>query len=417
MLVGYVLLSVAAVGLVTCTGFFSLLLVASSRFRRRRVPEISAERFPPVTLLKPLCGSEPNLRANIASFFDQEYPVFEIVFGARSLDDPALSVVEEVRKDYPFVPVKVVISGEPAAANAKICSLQNMYAVARYDYLVISDSDVQVKPNYIREVVADLLDPEVGMTTCLYRGATSGGLWSRLEALGMSVEMTSGVLVSDLLEGMQFALGPTMAIRRDVLKAVGGFGPLAAYCADDYVLGQRVAESGKRVVLSKHVIDHVVVNRSVTASLLHQIRWMKSTRFSRPVGHAASVLSFAMPFGVLGLVAALAIGRPMLGVALLVIAALNRVLMALVAGWAVAGDVYAMRLCWLYPLRDLMGFGFWVCSFFGNVITWRGQEYRLELNGLMVPVSAARMNSGGIRYDEPVLPKRVKPSLAAERVS
>ncbi len=416
MYVGYGLLLVAAVGLVTCTGFLSLLLIASARFGRKRVPEIAADCFPPVTLLKPLCGSEPNLRANIASFFDQEYPEFEIIFGARSADDPALAVVEELRKDYPFVPVKVVISGEPTAANAKICSLQKMYAGARYDYLIMSDSDVQVKPNYIREVVSELLEPEVGITTCLYRGATSGGLWSRLEALGMSVEMTSGVLVADLLEGMQFALGPTMAIKRKVLDAIGGFGPLAVYCSDDYVLGQRVAQSGKRVVLSKHVIDHVVVNRSLAPSLLHQIRWMKSTRFSRPVGHAASVLSFAMPFGVLGLGAAMAVGWPRLGIALLGIAILNRVLMALVAGWGVVGDEHALRLCWLYPVRDLMGFGFWVGSFFGNVITWRGQQYRLELDGLMVPAES-RVSLSGIRYSEPRLPNPVESSLAAERVS
>ncbi len=315
MHLGYVLLVVAAAGLVTCTGFLSLLLIASSRFRRRRVPEVPADLFPPVTLLKPLYGIEPNLRANIASFFDQEYPTFEIIFGVRRLDDPALAVVEEVRRDYPSVPVQIVISGEPTEANAKICSMRKMYAAAHYDYLIISDSDVQVQSNYIREVVADLLDPDVGMATCLYRGATAGGLWSRLEALGMSVEMTSGVLVSDLLEGMQFALGPTMAIRREVLDAVGGFEPLAVYCADDYVLGQRVAQAGNRVVLSRHVIDHVVVNRSLRPSFVHQIRWMKSTRFSRPVGHAASVLSFAMPFGLLGLVAAMAVGRPMLGVA------------------------------------------------------------------------------------------------------
>ncbi len=133
MYLGYTLLFIAAVGLVTCTGFLSLLLVASSRFRRRKVPAISADRFPPVTLLKPLCGMEPNLRANIASFFDQEYPTFEIIFGVRSDDDPALAVVEDVRRDYPFVPVRIAISGEPTAANAKICSMQKMYAVARYD--------------------------------------------------------------------------------------------------------------------------------------------------------------------------------------------------------------------------------------------------------------------------------------------
>jgi len=416
MYFGYVLLLAAAAGLAACTGFLSLLLVASFRFRRRRVPEIPADHFPPVTLLKPLCGMEPNLRENIASFFDQEYPEFEIIFGTRTVDDPALAVVDEVRQDFPSVPVQIVVSGEPTEANAKVCSLQKMYSVARYDCLVISDSDVEVKPHYLREVVGPLTEPKVGMVTCAYRGTTNGGFWSRLEALGMSVEMTSGVLVADLLEGMNFALGPTMAIRREVLDAVGGFAPLAIYCADDYVLGQRVAESGNTVVLSTHVIDHVVVNRSLSASLLHQVRWMKSTRFSRPAGHVASVLSFAMPFGLLGFVAAMALGWPMLAVALITIAFLNRVAMAVVAGWGVVRDPHALRLCWLYPLRDLMGFGFWLCSFLGSNIVWRGQRYRLELNGLMVP-QAAPSPLGEFIYGDAPLRKRVESPLTVEQVS
>jgi len=416
MHLAYGLLFVAVAGLFTCTGFLVLSVLASFRFRRRGVPQVAADKFPPVTLLKPLCGMEPNLRANLASFFDQEYPTFEIIFGARSGHDPALALVEELRRQYPSVPVEIVVSGEPTEANAKICSMRKMYAAARYDYLVISDSDVQVKPNYIREVVAPLLSGEASMVTCLYRGVSSGGFWSRLEALGMSVEMTSGVLVSDLLEGMNFALGPTMAIRRDVLDAIGGFDPLAVYCADDYVLGQRVAESGNQVLLSTHVIDHVVVNRALQASLLHQVRWMKSTRFSRPVGHLSSVLSFAMPFGLLGLAAALALGNPPLGGILLLAAVLNRVILSLVAGWRIVGDPHALRLCWLYPLRDLMGFGFWLCSFLGSTIVWRGHRYRLELDGLMVPVEAS-MTVTEVRYRDSLLPEQVESGLAAERVS
>jgi ceramide glucosyltransferase len=411
----YVLLLVAAAGLVTCTGFLSLLLLASSRFRGRKVPELSAEEFPPVTLLKPLCGLEPNLESNLRSFFDQEYPIFELVFGARDFDDPALAIVESIRQQYPSVPVKVAVSGEPTRANAKICSLVKMYARASYDYLIISDSDVQVTPNYIREVVVPLLKPGVGMVTCLYRGLSTGGFWSRLEALGMSVEMTAGVMVANLLEGMKFALGPTMAIRRDVLDGIGGFEPLADYCSDDYLLGQRVAEHGSTVELSTHIIDHVVINRSLRPSLLHQVRWMKSTRFSRPIGHIASVLSFAMPSGLLGLGASLAIGRPILGSLFLLAAWTNRALMSVFAGWSVVHDRYALRDCWLYPLRDLMGFGFWLCSFLGSTITWRGEHYRLELDGLMVPVEAAGTTS--IRYyEDRLLPKAVEPSLAGERV-
>jgi ceramide glucosyltransferase len=259
-----------------------------------------------------------------------------------------------------------------------------MYARAAHDYLIISDSDVTVGPNYVAEVVQPLLDPNNGLVTCLYRGLPTGGLWSKLEALGMSVEMTSGAMVANLLEGMKFALGPTMAVRRDALDAVGGFEPLAEYCADDYVLGRKVAESGRRVVMSHHVIDHVVINRSFVCSMRHQIRWMKSTRFSRCAGHAGTVLTFATPFGVLGLLAAGALHHWALGAGLFAAAYLNRAVMAIVTGWGVVRDRRASRMAWLYPLRDLMGFTFWCASYSGGSILWRGEWYRLEDGGLMV---------------------------------
>jgi ceramide glucosyltransferase len=264
-----------------------------------------------------------------------------------------------------------------------------MYAQVAHDYLVISDSDVRVAASYLREVIRPLLDPNVGMVTCLYRGVPTGGIWSRLEALGMSIEMTAGVLVADMLEGMRFALGPTMATRRDVLQAVGGFEGLADYCADDYLLGQRIYESGRQVVLSQHVIEHFACNRSFKPSILHQLRWMKSTRFSRPVGHIGTVLTFAMPFGLLGAGAGIALGRPLLGLSLLAAAILNRLLMAVAAGWGAVHDRRSLRNCWLYPIRDLMGFFFWVGSFFGRRIVWRGDRYRLEYGGKMVRIGGA----------------------------
>jgi ceramide glucosyltransferase len=414
MYFAYVALLIATVGLITCTGFFGLLVLAGLRFRKGKVPEILAE-LPPVTLLKPLCGLEPNLEQNLRSFFRQKYRNFEIVFGMRNGDDPALTVVNRVRRQFPSVPVKVVFSGEPSHANAKVCSLTKMYAAARYDYLVISDSDVEVTPNYLREVVAPLLKPGVGMVTCLYRGVATGGFWSRLEALGMSVEMTAGVLAANLLEGMKFALGPTMAVRRDVLDAIGGFAPLADYCSDDYLLGQKVAELGSTVVLSRHVINHIVVNRSLLSSLQHQVRWTKSTRFSRPAGHVASVLSYAMPFGLLGLAACLALKRPLAGAAFLAGAFLNRVLMAVIAGWGVTRDRQSLHSCWLYPLRDLMGFGFWLFSFFGSTILWRGERYRLLAGGLMVPVVPQPIGlTRPAGFAERFLAE-IEPSLAGER--
>jgi ceramide glucosyltransferase len=198
--------------------------------------------------------------------------------------------------------------------------------------------------------------------------------------------MTSGAIVANLIEGMKFALGPTMAIRRDALDAVGGFEPLADYCADDYVLGHEVAESGRQVVMSHHVIDHVVINRRFACSMRHQIRWMKSTRFSRHAGHAGTALTFAMPFGLLALLAGGALHQWTIGIGLFAAAYLNRVLLSIVSGWGVVRDPRALQLAWLYPLRDLMGFAFWCASYAGRLIVWRGDWYRLEERGRMVLV-------------------------------
>jgi ceramide glucosyltransferase len=384
----HVFLYIGIAGLCTCTGFLVLVALALIRFRRTASSLSLNADLPPVTLLKPLCGLEPNLRENLVSFFDQQYPNFEIIFGMRDSSDPALKVLRSVQEDFPSVPVKVVFSGPPEWPNAKVWSLEKMRGQASHPHLIISDSDVFVAPNYIEEVVTPLLDPGIGLVTCIYRGVPTGGLWSRLEALGMSVEMTAGVLASDLLEGMTFALGPTMAMRSDVLDTIGGFEMLGDYCADDYVLGNLVHRAGWKVELSRHLIDHVVLNRSFRSSILHQIRWMKSSRFSRPAGHVSSVLSFAMPFSLLAAASALFMHRPSLAVTLLALGLLNRALMALLAGWKAVGDPNALRYFWLFPLRDFMGFCFWVLSFFGNTVLWRHQAYRLQAGGKMLPIHA-----------------------------
>jgi ceramide glucosyltransferase len=254
--------------------------------------------------------------------------------------------------------------------------------------MIISDSDVCVGPNYIRALVGPLLDRRVGMVTCVYRGVPTGRVWSWLEALGYSVEMTAGVIVANLLEGMTFALGPTMATRREVIEAVGGVGSLGEICSDDYVLGNRIAASGRKVLLSTEVIEHVCHHRGLKPSLQQQVRWMRSTRFSRPAGHFSSVLTFAMPFGILGLAAGAWAGHPGLGWALLAGVIVNRMVLAVAAGWGVVADRRALRYCWLYPVRDLMGFVFWCASYAGREIVWRGQRYRFLAGGAMRRVDA-----------------------------
>src|SRR5436190_3232315 len=225
----------AIVGFVSSTVYLGLALVGAARFRRSHSDATAApfEPIEPVTLLKPLHGMEPRLRENLESFFQQDYPEFEIFFGVRDNRDPALNVVREIASRYPDVPVSIALAGDPKWPNAKVHNLHSMLALASFDLLVISDSDVHVAPDYLRAVTAPLADRSVGLVTCLYRGVHTGGLWPRLEALGMSVELTSGVLVANMLEGMKFALGPTMATRREPLADAGGFEGLASYLADD----------------------------------------------------------------------------------------------------------------------------------------------------------------------------------------
>jgi ceramide glucosyltransferase len=198
-------------------------------------------------------------------------------------------------------------------------------------------------------------------------------------------------MIADLLEGMRFALGPTMAIRRDVLQAVGDFRVLADYCADDFVLGQKVAAAGYRVLLSHYAVDHVVLNQRLSDSLLHQVRWMKSTRFSRPRGHIGTGLTFAVPFGLLGAFAAASLGMPVLAITLLGYALLNRMAEALIAGRMVVRDPLTLRFFWLYPARDLLGFFLWCASFIGTRVCWRGETYRLEHGGKMVRAGVPRL--------------------------
>ncbi len=379
------LLAIAIFGTVTSTAYLLLVIAGVLRSARRRRELLKQPAYtPPVSVLKPVHGLEPNLHENLESFFRQDYPNFELIFCARREDDAALQIARQLSEKYPAVNVRILTSGEPPWTNAKLYSLEKMWKQAAHDLLVISDSDVRVSPDYLREITKPFANPKVGMTTCIFRGLPAGGFWTDLEALGYSVEMTSGVVVADLLEGMKFALGPTMVVRRECLEALGGFGFMADYCADDYILGNRVAESGMEVVLSHHSIDHMVFHHSFLSSMRHQVRWMRSTRFSRPKGHLGTVLTYAMPFGVLGLLTGWASGYSKLGIGLFLAAFVNRVIQSVFAGYIVAGDKKALTRAWLYPVRDLLGAFLWVGSYLSAEIDWRGEKYRLTTAGKML---------------------------------
>jgi ceramide glucosyltransferase len=386
----YALLAIAVFGLITSSVFTGMVLAAVPQYlRERRVAFAALDReprfAPPLSLLKPLHGAEPRLAAHLATFFEQDYPAYEVVFCARSPKDAGLEIARNVAARYPGVPVQLLFTGGiPDYINAKVASLELMEAAARHDIFVISDSDVRVTPDYLRSVALPFANPKVGGITCVYRGvAAEGGLWARLEAVGMSVEMTAGVLAARSLEGMQFALGPTMAFRRETIRRMGGFKVTADYCSDDFILGNETFKLGETVILSHHAIDHMVINSSFWQSMLHQARWMKSTRFSRPKGHFGTALTFSMPFGLLGFVAAMALHHTGLAIGLLVCAILSRLLLSVVVGNWVVRDSSWFNLLVLYPIRDLMGFLFWAASYTSSKIHWRGRKFQLLPGGRM----------------------------------
>jgi ceramide glucosyltransferase len=380
-----VLFGFGLLGLLTSTGYCALVLYAVAGFARRRrsIARKSKNFLQPVSLLKPLHGDEAGLEERLESFFRQEYPEYEILFCARQDGDAGLELARRVAARYPLIPVQFLTTGEPIYSNAKVSSLERMAFAARFEILTISDSDVQVGPGYLREVVAPFAEAGVGLVTCLYRGVAEGGLWSQLEACGMSVEMSAGVLVARWLEGMRFALGPTMAVRRGCVEEIGGFGSLGSYCADDFVLGKRVAELGYEVVLSDYVIDHVVLHERFAESVKHQVRWMRSTRFSRTAGHLGTALTFSVPFGLLACGAAVAMQMPWVGVVALAWSVMTRMAVAVAVGGGVVGERRLMRTVLLYPLRDLMGFGYWVASYGSNRVLWRGEVFELLRDGVM----------------------------------
>ncbi len=387
----YVLLALGLFGLLSSTVVAGMVLFSVPgylRERHRALVELAARPgfTPPLSLLKPLHGTEPGLESYIESFFRQDYPHYEILFCARSMDDAGLEIARQVAARHPEIPAKFLSTGgEPDYINAKVASMELMAAAAAYDIFVVSDSDVRVTPDYLRAVALPFADPRVGAVTCPYRGvAAEGGLWARLEAVGMSVEMTSGVLAARTFEGMKFVLGPTMAFRRETIRRMGGFKVTADYCSDDFVLGNETwTELGETVVLSHHAINHMVINSSFWASMKHQVRWMKSTRFSRPAGHFGTALTFSMPFGLLSLAGAAMLGHWTVGLALLGWALAVRWALAIAVGRMVVEDRSWFGLLVLYPIRDLMGFFFWVASYFGRRILWRGEVFELLPGGKM----------------------------------
>jgi ceramide glucosyltransferase len=370
------LLALVAGSLVYCV----LTIIASVRYRGVRPPALGTAT--PISILKPLAGVDDGLEENLRSFFEQDYPDFEILFAVRSPVDPAIAIVERLRAGYPAIPSRLVVTGEPPYPNAKVYSLDRMLAAARYDLLVMADSDIRVTREMLSTIAAEFQDPHLGMATCPYRAVSGPSVWSTLEAVGLNTEFLGGVLVARMLDGVKFALGPTITARRSTLQGIGGFDAVKDYLAEDFVMGKLAAERGDGVTLSSYIIEHRIGAQPFGANLKHRLRWCRSTRRSRPWGYVGQVFTNPMP-----LVLLLNMVRPEWW-PLLIVTALFRAAAGWATAWYVLRDPLTLGLWWIVWFQDILSFLIWAAGFFGNTILWRGRKYYLLSDGRFELVSA-----------------------------
>ena len=327
---------------------------------------------PPVSVLKPMRGLDPGAYENLASFLTQDYPVFELLIGVADREDPALELAGRLQRRFPNRSVRAFVA-PPLGVNEKVSILHYLAEQARYDTLVAADSDMRVAPDYLRRICAPLRDPRVGLVTCLYQGEQAETLTAVLEALHMGATFLPSVLVARRYLRMRFAMGATVALRREQLRQIGGFAVLADYLADDYELGAHIAATGHRVHLSDYVTRSVLGATTFRDQWDREIRWAKCARVSRPLEYPAVVLTFATP---LALLTALSMGLSALGCTVIVVSLLVRWFVA----WLVAGQTHdrVLRQAWLWlPLRDLLTAAVWCAAGVGQQVTWRGRRFVL----------------------------------------
>lgn len=350
------------------------LIVAGLAVRRfLAVSPASPKARPPVSLLKPLRGADYDLEANLRQFCRLAYPEYQIVFGVQDEADPAVPIVQRLIADEPQADIALVIDQRLYGSNGKISNLINMLNAARHDLLVLSDSDMRVGADYLDPLVAALEPPEVGIVTCLYRGAAAPGPWSRLGAMFVSYGFLPSVLVGRWLGARFGCFGATMALSRRTLEAAGGFEALKDILADDYALGARVRALGLELVLSRYLPDTVIEEPSFRHLLAHELRWARTMRGIAPAGYAASVVTIPVPLALLA-----ALLWPSAGLAALGLALVARLLQV---AWLARMLGLPAPSAWLVPVRDLLSFGLVIASFCGTAISWRDQRFRVDAEG------------------------------------
>jgi ceramide glucosyltransferase len=330
--------------------------------------------LPPVSILKPLKGTDPEMYENFCSHCLQDYSDYEIIFGISDPDDPAANLVKKLQAEFPQHKIRLVHCDRELGSNTKVSNLAQMLPYARHEYIIVNDSDIRVPPDYLRGVLAPLANPNIGLVTCPYRGVANSTLGSQLEALGISTDFLPGVLVARQIEGMKFGLGSTLAFRRSDLQEIGGFEAFLDYLADDYYIGNRLALLGKQVQLSPLVVESFLPQYGIRSFFHHQLRWARTVKDVRRWGYLGMGITFVLPWALLTLIL---FGGANWAWLLLAVAVIMRVIAAVYVSREVLHDPQTKLLAWL-PLRDIVAAFVWAASFMGRRVSWRGDFFTLK---------------------------------------
>lgn len=365
------------------------VVLYKNRGHRKDRPQAGRPDRRPVTVLKPICGPDPNLYENLRSFCQQAYPQYQVVFGVSDTADPAIAIIERVIADFPNLDLGLIVDDRLIGTNFKVSSLANMLGIAKHDILVIADSDMRVQPDYLESIVEAFEDPDVGVATCLYKGSPVGGLASLIAAMFINEWFLPSVLVALTFEKLRFCFGASMAVRREALEAIGGFEALADDLADDYMLGKLISERGYKIHLAPYLVENIVLESDLKALFLHELRWARTVRTVRPIGYTLSFLTYSLPVSILFLAVALATGFASAGVIAVALAIGLRVFLHYAA--RATFRLSSPAAPWLIPIRETLAFVVWCASFLGRNVQWRNGRFSLDSDGRLTVVEG-RLN-------------------------
>jgi len=342
--------------------------------------------MPPASILKPVRGLDHEAYENFASFCRLDYPVYEVVFAVSAASDPVIPIIEKLRAEFPAVSIRLITNVPHVGASDKVNNLCQLAQTAKYDLLVMSDSDVRVEADYLKQVTAPFADQEVGAITAFYKSQTSGSLASNLDALGMYMDSAPAALVAKKVEGrLAFAFGWTMATSKKHLAEIGGWEAMVNHHSEDFELGKRIAMCGHQVVLMAKPVSMVFAKENFAEYFQRELRWSIALKSARPSGYWGLLFTHGLPWALVGAASGLLIGSPQLAASYLIAYLFLRVAMTWLTGRWGLGDRELYKIMWLVPVRDAISFIVWLAGFFHEKVIWRGLEYRLH-KGQLIPI-------------------------------